>query len=82
MKLPADIAEAVVKAAGKELAARLALELEDLQLFTISEVAARLKVSEPTARNLVKDYVELGEASRRVTPATLRKLINSRMIST
>lgn len=76
-----DIAEAVVKAAGKELAALVAVQLEDLQLFTISDVAARLKVSEPTARNLVKDYVELGEASRRVTPATLRKLINSRTIS-
>ena len=76
-----DIAEAVVKAAGKELAALVAVQLEDLQLFTISDVAARLKVSEPTARNLVKDYVELGEASRRGTPATLRKLINSRTIS-
>lgn len=82
MKLPTDIAEAVVKAAGKELADRMAASVEDLQLFTISEVAARLKVSEPTARALVKEYVELGEASRRVTPATLRKLINSRMIST
>ena len=81
MRLPMDIAEAVVKAAGKELAALVAVQLEDLQLFTISDVAARLKVSEPTARNLVKDYVELGEASRRVTPATLRKLINSRTIS-
>lgn len=81
MKLSPDIAEAVVKAAGKELAARLDASLEDLQLFTISEVAARLRVSEPTARNLVKEYVELGEASRRVTPATLRKLIESRKIS-
>lgn len=82
MKLSADIAEAVVKAAGKELAGRLSDSVEDLQLFTIGEVAARLRVSEPTARRLVREYVDLGEASRRVTPATLRKLINSRMIST
>ena len=81
MKLSAEIAEAVVKAAGKELADRLAHGLEDLQLFTIREVAERLRVSEPTARNLVKEYVELGEASRRVTPATLRQLIEDRKVS-
>jgi hypothetical protein len=82
MKLPADIAEAVVKAAGKELAERIAPAVEDLQLFTLQEVADRLRVSKGTASRLVSEYVELGEASRRVTPATLRKLINSRMIST
>jgi transposase len=81
MKLAPDIAEAVVKAAGRELAERIAPAVEDLQLFTISQVAARLQVSEPTARNLVKEYVELGEASKRVTPATLRKLIEDRKIS-
>lgn len=81
MKLPADIAEAVVRAAGKELAGILAASVDDLQLFTIAEVAARLRVSEPTARGLVREYVELGEASRRVTPATLRRLIEDRKIS-
>jgi len=80
MRLPADIAEAVVKAAGKELAASLLAHVEDLQLFTIREVAERLRVAESTARILVKEYVELGEASRRVTPATLRKLIEDRKI--
>lgn len=82
MKLPTDIAEAVVKAAGKELADRMAASVEDLQLFTLQEVADRLRVSKGTASRLVSEYVELGEASKRVTPATLRKLINSRMIST
>lgn len=82
MKLPSDIAEAVVKAAGRELADRMAGAMEDLQLFTISDVAARLRVSEQTARNLVREYVELGEASKRVTPATLRKLIEDRKIAT
>lgn len=81
MKLSAEIADAVVKAAGKELADRLTHGLEDLQLFTIREVAERLRVSEPTARNLVKEYVELGEASRRVTPAMLRQLIEDRKVS-
>jgi transposase len=81
VKLAPDIAEAVVKAAGKELADRIAPAVEDLQLFTISQVATRLQVSEPTARSLVKEYVELGEASKRVTPATLRKLIDDRKIS-
>lgn len=82
MKLPQEIADAVVKAAGKELAASLKEHVQDLQLFTIREVAERLKVSEPTARHLIHEYVELGEASRRVTPATLRKLIEDRTIRT
>lgn len=82
MKLPSDIADAVVKAAGKELAASLREHVDELQLFTIREVAERLRVAESTARLLVKEYVELGEASRRVTPATLRKLIEDRKVFT
>ncbi len=81
MKLPPEIADAVVKAAGRELADRMGASMDELQLFTIAEVAERLRVSEPTARRLVREYVELGEASRRVTPATLRKLIEDRTIS-
>lgn len=81
MKLSPDIAEAVVKAAGKELADRMAGALDELQLFTMQEVADRLRVSKGTAIRLVSEFVELGEASRRVTPATLRKLIESRKIS-
>jgi hypothetical protein len=82
MKLPQEIADAVVKAAGKELAASLKEHVQDLQLFTLQEVADRLKVSKGTANRLVKEYVELGEASRRVTPATLRQLIEERTIRT
>jgi DNA-binding MarR family transcriptional regulator len=82
MKLPQEIADAVVKAAGKELAASLKEYVQDLQLFTLQEVADRLKVSKGTANRLVKEYVELGEASRRVTPATLRRLIEERTIRT
>lgn len=81
MKLPADISAAVIKATAKELADRMeAGGLDDLQLFTISEVAGRLKVSEPKARALVSEYVELGEASKRISPATLRRLIMERTI--
>jgi hypothetical protein len=81
MKLPADIAAAVIKATAKELADRMtAAGLDDLELFTIRDVAARLKVSEPKARALLSEYVELGEASKRVSPATLRRLIEERTI--
>jgi transposase len=82
MKLPPDIAAAVIKAAGQILADRLEAQgLDELQLFTMKDVADRLKVSKGTAIRLVREYVELGEASRRVTPATLRKLIQDRTIS-
>jgi len=81
VNLPADISAAVVKAAGVELANRFeSAGMDDLQLFTSREVAERLRVSEPTARNLVREYVELGEASRRISAATLRKLISERTI--
>lgn len=80
MKLPPDIAAAVIKATAKELADRMESRLDDLELFTIKQVAARLKVSEPTARRLIPEYVELGEASKRVSAATLRRLIEERTI--
>lgn len=81
MKLPPDITAAVVKATAKELADRLEGSLADLELFTIPEVCRRLKVSDKTAKRLIKEYVHLGEASPRVTPATLRKLIEERTIT-
>jgi len=81
MTLPPAIADAVIKAAGKELAAAAAEHVNDLQLFTIRDAAERLKVSEPTARRLIHEYVELGEASKRVSAGALRRLIESRTIS-
>jgi hypothetical protein len=83
MKLPADVAAAVVRAAAVELADRLekSVGLESLELFTMSEVAARLKVSEPKARQLVRDYVDLGEASKRISARMLRGLIEARTVS-
>lgn len=81
MKLPGDILAAVVKATAKELADRLeAGGLDELQLFTFREVAARLQVSEPTARKLVSEFVELGEETKRVSPRTLRDLIATRTV--
>lgn len=81
MRLSPEIADAVVKAAGKELAASLAANVEDLQLFTMQEVADRLRVSKVTAIRLVREYVDLGEASKRVTSRTLRRLIEERKVS-
>lgn len=80
MKLPAEITAAIIRAAAVELADRLEASagLESLELFTITEVAARLKVSEPKARALVRDYVDLGEASKRVTKGMLARLIEGR----
>lgn len=81
MKLPPEITSALIKATAKELADRMeASGLDDLQLFTITDVAGRLKVSEPKARQLLTEYVELGEASKRISPATLRRLIADRTI--
>lgn len=80
MKLPPEIAAAVIKATAKELADRMEARIDDLELFTIRDTAARLKVSEPKARALVSEYVELGEASKRISAATLRRLIQDRTI--
>jgi hypothetical protein len=80
IKLPPDISAAVIKATAVELADRMESHFEDLELFTISQLAARLKVSEPKARALVSEYVELGEASKRISAATLRRLIADRTI--
>lgn len=80
MKLPPDIAAAVIKATAKELADRMQTRIDDLELFTIRDVAARLKVSEPKARAILSEYVELGEASKRVSAATLRRLIDERTV--
>ena len=44
MNLPADITAAVIKAAGKELAATMGQANADLQLFTISEVAVPISL--------------------------------------
>lgn len=80
MKLPADIAAAVIKATAKELADRFEARMDDLELFTIPDVCRRLKVSDKTAKKILHEYVELGEATIRVSPAELRRLITDRTI--
>ncbi len=80
MNLPADVVAAVVKAAANELADRMEAGAGDLELFTIRQVAERLKVSEPKVRRLIKKYVELGEASKRISMNELRRLIADRTI--
>ena len=80
MNIPADILDAVVKAAGKELADRAATGIDDLRLVPIRTAAEMLGVSEPKCRALIREYVELGEASRRVRLSTIRQLIEARTI--
>jgi hypothetical protein len=80
MNLPSEITAAIIKAAGKELADRVSDAVEDLQLVTIRKAAEILCVSEPMARKLIREYVELGEASRRVRLSTLRRIIEERTI--
>ena len=80
MKLPADIAEAVIAEAAKQLASRCIEEMRELQLVPIRKAAEMLGVSEPKARALIREYVELGEASRRVRLSTLRRLIDERTV--
>jgi hypothetical protein len=80
LKLPPDLSAAVVKAMAVELAAVLAPQLEEVQLFTTKQVAERLQVSEPTARGLIKEHVDLGEASKRVSLKQLKQLIAKRTV--
>lgn len=72
--------EAIIKAAAVEIANRMEASNADLELFTMQQVADRLKVSKGTAIRLCKEVVELGESSRRISAAQLRKLIESRTI--
>lgn len=80
MRLPQDITDAVIRAAAKELADRVTPALDELTLVPIRRAAEMLGVSEPKARALIREYVELGEASRRVRLSTLRRLIEERTI--
>ena len=80
MKLPQDITDAVIRATAKELADRVAPAMDELTLVPIRRAAEMLGVSEPKARALIREYVELGETSRRVRISTLRRLIDDRTI--
>lgn len=81
LKLPPDISAAVIRATAIELADRMADRIEGLELFTIKQISAILKVSEPKARALVAEWVELGEGTKRISANHLRQLISSRTIT-
>jgi len=78
MHLPPAIADRVVEAAAQEIAKQAGAELTDLQLLTYKAAAELLGVSQPTARRIIAEYVELGEATRRVKMSTLRHMIEAR----
>lgn len=80
MNLPADILDAVIRSAGAQLAARASTQIDDLRLVRISTAAEILGVSQPKARALIREYVELGESSRLVRLSTLRRIIEARTI--
>lgn len=78
MTLPPAIADLVVDAAAQEIAKRAGCYITDLQLLTYKAAAEMLGVSQPTARRIIAEYVELGEATRRVKLSTLRAMIEAR----
>lgn len=80
MKLPPDIADAVVKEAAKQIADRVFTEAAELQLISIETAAEILGTSIPTARALIREHVELGERCRRVRLSTVRKVIAERTV--
>lgn len=80
MKLPEDIAARVVDATAKVLAERVNGDLDELQLIPLKKAAELLGVSEPKARQLIREFVDLGESSRRVRVSVLKTIIESRTI--
>lgn len=77
-----ELHERIAAGAAKELAAEMRGEMRELRLLTFKQAADVLGVSEPTARRLIREYVELGEAIKRVSIKTLMALIESRTIRT
>lgn len=71
----------IVDAAAIEIAKRMESKMDDLELFTVPQVARMLKISPPAVRRLLSRYVDLGVASTRVSAAQLRELIESRTVN-
>ena len=78
MNIPDDI---IVAAAATEISKRMMIYAQELELFTIPQVARMLKISPPAVRRLLPRHVDLGVASTRVSAAQLRKLIESRTVN-
>lgn len=77
-----ELHERIATITAKELAAEMRDEVASMRLLTVRQTAEMLGVSEPTARRLIKEYVELGEATKRVSLATIRQIIADRTIKT
>jgi excisionase family DNA binding protein len=80
MTLPPAIANRVIEAAAHEIAKLAGCELTELQLLSYDEAARLLGVSKAKAKRLLREFVELGEATRRVKLSTVKELIETRTI--
>ena len=80
MKLPPDIAAAIIAEAGREYAAQLREDLADSQLLTLQQAAVMLGVSKPTAKALVGEVIDLGPQSQRIEYSKIKQLIESRRV--
>jgi hypothetical protein len=82
MTLPPSIAAKVIDAAGKERARLFVEERRATQLLTLAEAARMLRVSKPSVRSLLGEWIDLGAQSPRVELRRVRELIESRKIPT
>ena len=80
MKLPPDIAAAIIAEAGRLYAAQLREDLADIRLLTLQQAADLLGVSKPTARALAGAVVDLGPQSTRIEFSRIKTLIESRRV--
>ena len=80
MKIPPDIAAAIIDKAGMEYAAKLHAELAESQLLTLQQAAVMLGVSKATARALVGSVIDLGPQSTRIEFSKIKHLIDSRRV--
>lgn len=81
MNLPAELTQAIVKAAGKELAAVMRDEIKGSQLLTLQQAADLLGVSKQTARTLVGEIIDLGEHSPRLELSRVKAIIQKRRVA-
>jgi len=80
MKLPADIAQAVIATAAREVALMLKTDMEGNQLVTLQQAADLLGVSKATAKTLAGAVVDLGPQSPRIELSRIKHLIESRRV--
>ena len=80
MNIPAELATAIVKAAGRELAEVMRDEIKSSQLLTLQQAADLLGVSKQTAKTLVGEVIDLGEHSPRLELSKVQRLIQTRRV--